>query len=273
MPLDTFVFSKEEGQNIIVADTFLPVTSSAPPNDNVHHTFFELKKLKEKDLKLHMHIVSLSDYWREGIIPRGLRINKFPSFSTSDNDFKSKWEAILNKCSQDLILLLIQQAKAEKVKNGELITAFEASLQQTDTNISTPFIQRISAGLKQLEEQIKTIKIRKMRRDQTDYMQQCVYQWHRYPGGTQRHSRPRPEASSSSDMEPSTSQQDTLSSTSTQSTSSFLEDEWPVVGAKPKGRKKQEEVRRGRTHDHGLRSRFRSHPSPRGPNLGQRHRT
>ncbi|XP_013868523.1 uncharacterized protein LOC106520813, partial [Austrofundulus limnaeus] len=224
MTLDTFVFSKEEGQNIIVTETFL--TNSVTQPDDVRHTIFELKKLREKDLKLQMHIVSLSDYWREGIIPRGLRINKFPSFMTNDSDFKKKWEAILNKCSQDLILLLIQQAKAEKANNMELITAFQTSLQQADTNTGAPFLERISAGLKQLEEETRTIKARKMRRDQHDHEQGNVHQRRRPPGETQHHRRGGPHAPTPREREPTTStppttpQQDPASPTPTSTTPS-----------------------------------------------------
>lgn len=56
----------------------------------------------------------LSNYWREKIMSRRLRIRKFPSFRADDSEFKDKWEAILNKCSLDLMLLLIEEAKKQK---------------------------------------------------------------------------------------------------------------------------------------------------------------
>lgn len=59
-------------------------------------------------------MATLSNYWREKIISRGLRIRKFPSFGADDSEFKDKWEAILNKCSLDLMLLLIEGAKKQK---------------------------------------------------------------------------------------------------------------------------------------------------------------
>lgn len=48
-------------------------------------------------------------------MPRGLRLRKFPAYGGTDKtDFKNKWEAILNKCSFDLMLLLIEEANKDK---------------------------------------------------------------------------------------------------------------------------------------------------------------
>lgn len=72
----------------------------------------DLKNLKEKECKLELNATTLSDYWRKGLIPRGLHIKKFPPYGGQDRtDFKNKWEAILNKCSFDLMLLLIEESK------------------------------------------------------------------------------------------------------------------------------------------------------------------
>lgn len=48
------------------------------------------------------------------MIPKGLRLNKFLSFGYDNLEFKDKWEAILNKCSLDLILLLIEEVRKQK---------------------------------------------------------------------------------------------------------------------------------------------------------------
>lgn len=48
------------------------------------------------------------------MIPHGLGIKNFPSFGSGNVDFKNKWEAILNKRSLDLILLLIE-TKAQNI--------------------------------------------------------------------------------------------------------------------------------------------------------------
>ena len=92
-----FLYSKEEGESIIISDTLFDQGSAQTTYANT--MLFELKKLSEKDLKLQLHMTTLSDYWREKMIPRGLGIKKILYFGAEDSEFKDKWEAILNKCS------------------------------------------------------------------------------------------------------------------------------------------------------------------------------
>lgn len=43
-----------------------------------------------------------------------MRLIQFPAYGGTDKtDFKNKWEAILNKCSYDLMLLLIEEANKD----------------------------------------------------------------------------------------------------------------------------------------------------------------
>lgn len=73
---------------------------------------FLLQRLKEKELKINLHVTYLSDYGRKSMIPRGLRRTSFPSLH--DDEFREKWEAILNECSSDLRLLLREESKKQK---------------------------------------------------------------------------------------------------------------------------------------------------------------
>lgn len=66
-------------------------------------------------MRLHLNSVTLSDYWRKGFIPRGLQIKKFPAYGGDNKkDFRDRWEAILNKCSSDLMLLLIEESDKDR---------------------------------------------------------------------------------------------------------------------------------------------------------------
>lgn len=94
--------------------------------------------MSEREIKIHWSIVTLfeivSDYWREGRIPRGLRIKKFPSFGLKDPDFRSRWEGILNKCSLDLILLIIECNKREKEATQEKLAEINAQISIIDND-------------------------------------------------------------------------------------------------------------------------------------------
>ncbi len=78
--MNTFAYLVEEGNSIIASESLLshPTILSQSRSD-LNQKYFVIHKLMEKDVKLQWHIVSLSDYWWQGSIPRGLRIQEFRS--------------------------------------------------------------------------------------------------------------------------------------------------------------------------------------------------
>lgn len=175
MATNYFSYSKEEGENIIVPDTLLD--ESPLKSQDAKRLFLSLKKASEKDVKLQLQMTTLSDYWRERMIPRGLRIKKFPSFGADDDEFKKKWEAILNKCSLDLMLLLIEEAKKQQTEtqNEMAMLKEELALQYQEQQI--PFETEIKEGLAKLQRELKQAKLAKFKRDQSDYKEDKVYRW------------------------------------------------------------------------------------------------
>lgn len=170
-----FSYSKEEGEKIIVADTLLNSESVAQHLD-FKKMYNDLKKQSEKELKLHLHMVTLSDYWRENMIPRGLRIKKFPSFGYEDTDFKQKWEAILNKCSLDLILLLIEEAKKQKIETQNQITRIKEEIAIKEQEY-LQFEEKLRVDLEALSKKLKQDQLLKFGRDKSDYKENKVYLW------------------------------------------------------------------------------------------------
>lgn len=170
-----FSYSKEEGEKIIVTDTLLSHVSGQQSGDfkKLCHV---LKKYSEKELRLHLHMVTLSDYWRENMIPRGLRIKKFPSFGYGNTDFKQKWEAILNKCSQDLMLLLIEEAKKQKMETMEQIAKIKEEISSGEHDYMQ-FESKLTQDLEDLSKMLKQEKLAKFRRDENDYKENKVYRW------------------------------------------------------------------------------------------------
>lgn len=175
MATGPFSYSKEEGENIIVSETLFDQIDTE--TSDAKKIFLDLKKLSEKDLKLQMHMTTLSDYWREKMIPRGLRIKKFPSFGFGDIEFKNKWEAILNKCSLDLMLLLIEEPKKQKCATENEITSIKKEISTKYKDQELPFEKEIKEGLDKLQRHIKQEKLAKFKRDQSDYKGEKVYTW------------------------------------------------------------------------------------------------
>ena len=144
-----------------------------------HFPISEYKKLLEKDKRLELHAITLSDYWREDIIPRGLRIKKFPTLGKDDAEFRHKWEAILNKCSFDLILLLIEEIKKQRTEVRHQLEEVKPNIEATaltDSSLAEQ-LQKLRDEIESFSNTLKHNKMEKFKRDRTDYRQGAVYLW------------------------------------------------------------------------------------------------
>ena len=259
--MSTFFFTTEQGKDIIVQDSLLSDTLS--PTCDLSALYNDLNKLSEKDKKLELHSITLSDYWRQEIIPRGLRIKKFPSFVSDNADFKRKWEAILNKCSLDLILLLIEEAKTQRSQVQaqmdeirQTIAHKEASADQKDT-----LEKKLQEDINRLSRSLKQIKMDKFRRDQNDYKEGLVYSWHSRTPRRTRQERARTVSFSL----PSSGEED-FSSDSTAHATDFLDKRTSTKTPRRRERRGEAEGGGGRFN--------RSHsPDSRYPLRTRHHRT
>lgn len=228
----THSFSSEEGRNIIVTDSLLSQVDNVPTAGSSAKKH-KLRKLFERDLKLKWHIVSLSDYWREGLIPRGLRVQKFPAHHTEDAEFKSQWEAVLNKCSMDLMLLLIQDAKKSREKIQSSIAEIESPV-PTPSGQQSPILQSIQEEINKLETTIKNYKMEKFQRDREDYDRGHVYRWNQ-PRSSRLHRQthhqserqPRPRQHKVSFNLTSSDDESRSRGSFGSESDHFLEEEWP----------------------------------------------
>lgn len=174
----SFFYTEDEGRSIIVEDTLLGDDQEPIQTADARKLFFHLQKLSEKELKLQLHIVTLSDYWRKDMIPRGLRLNKYPTFGQDNEEFKNKWEAILNKCSLDLILLLIEEARKQKAVIQSQIEDLKANLIQAETEESrSTFEKKLQEDVEKLSVKLRQVKLAKFKRDLDDYSNGTIYSW------------------------------------------------------------------------------------------------
>ena len=67
---DYFEYSQRERDNIIISESLFDMPGG---NSDLSK---ELLHLSKRQTRTHLHIVTLSDYVRRGIIPRGLRWQK-----------------------------------------------------------------------------------------------------------------------------------------------------------------------------------------------------
>lgn len=116
-----------------------------------------------------MHF-GVNTYHKAQRIPRGLRVALKPSLCKNSKRFTERWYAILNKCSLDLILLIIEELSNILTElSKEIQETKQAMTQSMSTDELNKTLEDINNQLKQHQQEINDRKIRKYRRDTYDY--------------------------------------------------------------------------------------------------------
>lgn len=169
--MEKFAYTDEE-RDRISANTprLLNLTGNLDNGDWA--SLLNLSKIKAR---YNIHASSLNDYIKSDMIPRGLRLQKGPTMFWDIPSFNQKWRAILNKCSCDLILLIIEQSMSTIAETDIEIESIKAKLKndvEADTFASK--LQKIQE-FDALDKAMREFKLRKFRRDKFDYIQDRVY--------------------------------------------------------------------------------------------------
>lgn len=172
----TFEFTEQDYTRIILQDSLF---NSDTTRDNASTSFKQLQRLEERETRLFLHAVTLSDYMRAKRIPRGLRINKGPIIGKDKSTFCDQWAAILNKCSFDLMALTIQEVTTSLAAVRDEITEAKNKLntELTDPGVLRQRLEECEKLKQQLATEITMSKKEKFERDALDYERGRIYQW------------------------------------------------------------------------------------------------
>lgn len=215
MRADTLAFSESDSESIL---SLFPrdVYTSALRSDSSLLFANRLESLLKKQVRVMLHGSTLSQYWLNKRIPRGLRINKEPALGRNDSEFCKKWCAILNKCSLDLMLLVIKYAKVEHDKTK---TELDELRNEMKEKISIEQFQETEAKcaktIELFEKKTLEIKAQKYKRDTLDYKNGRVYPWLSATGTAHQRRGPGREEFGGSSMT-STEESENDQSTSTE---------------------------------------------------------
>ncbi|XP_056418357.1 uncharacterized protein LOC130358723 [Hyla sarda] len=153
---------------------------SSPGTESVQKTTLKrtMRNLLQKRTRLWWNRVFLQKYLSGGLLPRGLRIQVFPSYPVEDNELKNKWEEACNKCSQTFLELLISH-------NNHTLDTMERELEDTQASLIKEcskmeleaFNKELDENLNIWEKDIQTMKTKKYQRDSVDAQSNRVYKW------------------------------------------------------------------------------------------------
>lgn len=170
----TFTFNPEDSEDILFPRAEISVLHSETIQNSMNH----YKHLLEKEIRYTLHGSTLSEYWRAGRIPRGLRIQKAPTIGGGDPEFCKKWCEIMNKASLDLTLLVIEFTQKELTKVRVDLEETKASIVASHSEVTfNRQVELLNTSLVEFKQDLLQKKIRKFRRDTLDYKDNRVYPW------------------------------------------------------------------------------------------------
>lgn len=168
----------------------------------------DLERVSKKLVAHELHSATLAEYYRTNKIPRGLRSNLQPTLFKEKEDYRKKFEQILNKCSFDLMVLTIEFLENSIKETKEELTSIETQLSTSlNTEEWTTLKQKTDKFLNDFRKITEERKRSKFLRDTEDYATNRVYRWSdntRAPRWRTYYRHPE-SASSGSESERSTS--------------------------------------------------------------------
>lgn len=195
---EIFSFSSDHISNLCVEQTPFGLEESGASGETA--TWDKLVAVQKRLIRSELHRLSLIEYLRRQHIPRGLRVYKEPRLFATNAAFLSKWNCILNKCSCDLMVLIVDTAKLtlEDLNKEAQVLLDELKSKETDINFKSRGAD-MSKQLDQLREEVKVAKAKKLKWDYDDYTSGYVYPWMNPNRKFQRRQRQRAEFDQSTD--------------------------------------------------------------------------
>lgn len=173
----TFEYSEEDYDRIILKESIFDEVGTSDLRES-EALSQKLYNLQEREIKQHMHAVTLSDYLRKKIIPRGLRLQKSPALGQESPAFCQRWCEILNKCSFDLMALVISEITQQMETTRAECKQTEARLKAvTEKKKFTEIKKELERHRADCAEELRNLKKSKFARDLDDYKQNKVYFW------------------------------------------------------------------------------------------------
>ncbi|XP_073414454.1 uncharacterized protein [Dendrobates tinctorius] len=152
---------------------------------NFNHTQYDdkglmmkYKNLVNKKTRIWWTKTSLDNYIKQKIIPRGLRIQLYPTFSLDDTELISKWESVSSACSMSFMEIInIKNASILEELDIELNKLQEELVAKLSKEALEKFFQDLNHDMEKWEQQISKNKMKKYQRDVMDYDQKKVFRW------------------------------------------------------------------------------------------------
>ncbi|OCT76300.1 hypothetical protein XELAEV_18031501mg [Xenopus laevis] len=149
-----------------------------PYKQNDKDIWAEWERLRRKEVDLDLHGVFLSYYYRSKRIPQGFRIHNVPTIGRSNPEFCKKWIGVLNRCSCDLMILVLEEVSGDLTNVCKSCATFEQEHTHLLNAIPAPeALGRIEIQLETYKQDLLSFIKEKLRHVNEDYTAFRVYRW------------------------------------------------------------------------------------------------
>lgn len=138
----------------------------------------KLEKSLQQLTSMELHEITLAEYHKSQLIPRGLRVRIVPTLFAQNEDYKKRFTQIINKCSFDLITLTVEFLQLERLSISKEVNALELQLSVLlghEEFLKTKIV--LDEKIKTHRKVIEARKRAKMDQDRDDYSNNRVYNW------------------------------------------------------------------------------------------------
>lgn len=109
----------------------------------------ELEDLLLREMRIWWDLSTLKKYMEKNMVPRGLRIRKFPSTACTE-EFKLRWEQVLTDCSLNLMKVIVSQEESMLQETKEMIVTLQNTVKEySDLDSFNSLDDHITENLKE----------------------------------------------------------------------------------------------------------------------------
>ncbi|XP_069616233.1 uncharacterized protein [Ranitomeya imitator] len=169
--------------------------------------FRQYKNVMYKKTRLWWTKTALENYVEHEIVPRGLRVQLFPTFELKDEKLIKRWSSAASACSLEFLRIIIDS-------NTQAISEIENELDKLEDTMRKEIKKEsleawsgdFNNDMEKWENEICQRKVKKYHRDVKDYEENRVFRWQWKRNYTETNRQRQPSFSSlSSTSETSTS--------------------------------------------------------------------
>ncbi|XP_069588304.1 uncharacterized protein [Ranitomeya imitator] len=166
---------RQKASNIFRSNASQPMTDAS----NIERDMMkQYKNCIHKKTKIWWTKTTLENYVSQKIIPRGLRVQLYPTFDLGEQHLIDRWMTAASACSLEFLQIIIESNTASIKKIEDEISRLELLLKKDVKNDQLEsFLKEIDNDLEKWEKDICAVKTKKYLRDVSDYDNNKIYRW------------------------------------------------------------------------------------------------